>query len=90
VAQAASMRATRGNARYLPGIVLPEALRIETDFDAALVHARDGLVIIATPMAALAEVLRRIGARASGAMWLCKGFEQGTGRLGHEIAAAVD
>jgi glycerol-3-phosphate dehydrogenase (NAD(P)+) len=90
VAQAASMRATRGNSRYLPGIVLPAALQIETDFDAALAHARDGLVIIAAPMAALAEVLRRIGARASGAMWLCKGFEQGTGRLGHEIAAAVD
>jgi glycerol-3-phosphate dehydrogenase (NAD(P)+) len=47
-------------------------------------------VIIATPMAALDEMLRRIGNRASGVVWLCKGFEQRTGLLGHEIARAVD
>ncbi len=89
-AQAAQMHATRSNARYLPGVKLPAALQIEADFDAALTHARDGLVIVATPMAALDEMLRRVGTRASGVMWLCKGFEQRSGRLGHEIARAVD
>ena len=89
-AQAVLLHADRTNARYLPGVALPDALHIEADFDAALAHARGGLVIVATPMAALDELLRRIGARAAGVIWLCKGFEQRTGRLGHEIARAVD
>jgi len=88
-AQAALMQSTRSNARYLPGVAVPASLQIEADFDAALAHARDGLVIVATPMAALDEMLRRIGTRASGVMWLCKGFEQRSGRLGHEIARAA-
>jgi glycerol-3-phosphate dehydrogenase (NAD(P)+) len=85
-AQAAQMRASRSNVRYLDGVTLPEALQIDADFDAALAHARDGLVIIATPMAALDEMLRRIGTRVAGVLWLCKGFEQRSGRLGHELA----
>jgi glycerol-3-phosphate dehydrogenase (NAD(P)+) len=88
--QAAQLRATRTNARYLPGVALPPALQIETDFDAALAHARDGLVIVATPMAALEAMLRRIGARAGGVLWLCKGFEPSSGRLGHELARSLD
>jgi glycerol-3-phosphate dehydrogenase (NAD(P)+) len=87
--QVAQMRTARTNARYLPGVPLPDALQIDADFDAALAHARDGLVILATPMAALDEMLRRIGTRAPALLWLCKGFEPGTGRLGHEIARAV-
>ena len=85
-AQAAQMRASRSNERYLAGVTLPGALQIDVDFDAALAHARDGLVIVATPMAALDEMLRRIGTRAAGVLWLCKGFEQRSGRLGHELA----
>jgi glycerol-3-phosphate dehydrogenase (NAD(P)+) len=87
-AQAAQMTASRRNAHYLPGVALPEALQLNTDFDAALAHARDGLVIVATPMAALAEMLTRIGTRAAGVLWLCKGFEPRGGLLGHELARA--
>ena len=88
--QAARMSATRENATYLPGVPLPGALQIDADFDAALAHARGGLVIVATPMAALDEMLRRIGPRADGVLWLSKGFERRSGRLGHEIARALD
>ncbi len=84
--QALEMHVSRANVPYLPGVSLPPALRIDADFDDALAHARDGLVVIATPMAALDEMLRRIGHRASGVLWLCKGFETVSGRLGHEIA----
>ena len=87
--QVAEMIASRSNARYLPGVKLPDALQLDTDFDAALAHARDGLVIVATPMAGLDEMLRRIGDRASGVLWLCKGFEQRSGLLGHELARAA-
>ena len=85
--QAAQMRSLRRNAVYLPEIALPPALQITADFSAALRHARDGLVVIATPMAGLEEMLRRAGAETqAGLLWLCKGFQGGTGWLGHEVA----
>ena len=87
-AQADVIRSARSNPRYLPGVMLPAALRIESDFDAALA-ADDTLVIVATPMAGLREMLERLKSRSSGVLWLCKGFEQGSGLLGHEIARKV-
>ena len=88
-AQAAQMRAARVNPAYLPDVALPDSLIVDADFDAALANARTGLVIIATPMAALDEMLRRVGTKASGVLWLCKGFEQRSGLLGHELAWAA-
>ena len=91
-AQCAALRAERVNRRYLDGVALPSALAITSDFDAALAHCRGGLAIVATPMAALAEMLRRIagaGGETPGVLWLCKGLEQGSARLGHEVAQAV-
>jgi glycerol-3-phosphate dehydrogenase (NAD(P)+) len=87
--QVARMRSLRRNARYLPEVALPPALQLSADFDAAVAHARGGLLIVATPMAGLAAVLRALPADAPGVLWLCKGFEEGTGWLGHEIAAAA-
>ena len=87
--QAAQMRETRRNWVYLPSVDLPTTLVIEHDLAAALAHARGGLVIVATPMAGLEEMLRRIGSVAAGVLWLCKGFEPGSGRLGHELARDV-
>ena len=88
-AQLQRMSAQRRNERYLPDVALPESLQLSSDFDASLAHARGGLIIIATPMAALAEMLQRLPAHAPGVLWLCKGFQEGTGWLGHEVAAAV-
>lgn len=89
-AQAAEMQQARRNARYLPDAPFPDALQVTADFAQAVAHAHahEGLVIIGTPMAALAEMLQRLPVDAA-ALWLCKGFEKGTGRLGHEIARAV-
>lgn len=89
--QVAKMRSVRRNARYLPEIPLPPALQITADFRAAVAHARDGLVIVATPMAALHEMLSSLAAAADGfgVLWLCKGFQEGTGWLGHEVAAVA-
>jgi glycerol-3-phosphate dehydrogenase (NAD(P)+) len=89
-AQAEALQRIRRNERYLPGIGLPQALQVTADFDAAVRHGAGGLVLIATPMAALREMLARLPADPGlGILWLCKGFEQGSGRLGHEIAAVV-
>ncbi len=83
--QAAQMDAQRRNERYLPEVPLPAALQISADHDAALRHARGGLLVIATPMAALRERLAALPPDMP-ALWLCKGFEAGSGELGHEIA----
>jgi len=85
-AQAAQMQAARRNTRYLDGIDLPVGLAITADFERALDHAAGGLVLIATPMAALDEMLRRLPADPPGVLWLCKGFEQASGSLGHAVA----
>lgn len=87
-AQAAAMSAERRNRRYLPEASFPEGLQLTADFDTALAHAEGGLLVIATPMAALRETLARLP-RTARAWWLCKGFEAGTGLLGHEVAREV-
>jgi glycerol-3-phosphate dehydrogenase (NAD(P)+) len=86
--QAEAMRRTHTNERYLPDIKLPASLRLASDCSAALEHAQRGLFVIATPMSGLRETLALLphGARA---LWLCKGFEAGTGHLGHEVAQQV-
>ena len=84
-AQAAALQRERCNERYLPGIALPPTLAVTADHAAALRHAEGGLLIVATPMAALRERLAALPA-AQPVLWLCKGFEAGSGALGHEIA----
>ncbi len=83
--QAARLQAERENARYLPGFALPPALRITADAGEAHAVAGAGLAIVGTPMAGLRAQLAALppGTRV---LWLCKGFEVGTGALGHEIA----
>lgn len=93
--QAEQLHAHRHNQRYLPGVALPAALHVTSDFEAAVAHARgatQGLLIIATPMAALQEILgrlARVGSTIPPVFWLCKGFQEGSGWLGHEVAHAV-
>ncbi len=91
VQQVAAMRLQRCNARYLETAAFPAGLEVTDDFDGAVAHARDGLLIVATPMSGLASVLRALPTdpRAPGLFWLCKGFQEGTGLLGHELAQQV-
>lgn len=79
------MRAGRRNAAYLPDSELPAALGLTADRADAIAHAERGLTIIATPMSGLRETLAALPS-AQHVLWLCKGFEAGTRRLGHEIA----
>jgi glycerol-3-phosphate dehydrogenase (NAD(P)+) len=86
-AQAQAMQTQRHNTRYLPGIALPPMLQVTHDFAAALAHGRSGLVLVATPMAALHSMLQSLQRHAGpGVMWLCKGFQKDSGLLGHEVA----
>lgn len=87
-AQAEVMQRTGRNERYLADEPLPDALVVTSDLRAACTHADSGLTIIGTPMAALGQMLQTVPQGAA-VVWLCKGFEAGTGRLGHEVAGAV-
>ena len=83
--QAAEMVATRRNQRYLPEGNLPEFLRITADPAEAWDIAERGLAVIGSPMSGLRERLAALPPHGH-ALWLCKGFEAGSGKLGHEIA----
>jgi glycerol-3-phosphate dehydrogenase (NAD(P)+) len=87
-AQAAGMRARGRNQLYLSEVALPGALRVTADHAEALAHGRDGLTVIATPMAGLRQQLAALP-DARPVIWLCKGFEANSGALGHEVARAV-
>ncbi len=83
----ATLAQQRCNERYLPGITLPAALRYAPDLLPAVAHARDGLLLVATPTAALRELLRQLHDAASlpPIVWLCKGLERSSAALAHEI-----
>jgi glycerol-3-phosphate dehydrogenase (NAD(P)+) len=87
--QIALLRQSRRNQRYLDDVNLPDELHLGADLGAALQHARNGLVVLATPMAGLQGMLRRLPPGTGPVVWLCKGFQEGTGWLGHEVAQAV-
>jgi glycerol-3-phosphate dehydrogenase (NAD(P)+) len=84
--QARALASERRNTRYLPEIALPEALRVESDLDRALLGAQ--LLVAATPVAGLRELLRRLKGGTVPLVWLCKGFEEESAALPHEIVAA--
>lgn len=82
-AQAADMDRLRENHRYLPGAVLPPTLQVGADLGHALQGA--DLIVVGTPMAGLRDTLKACPGDTP-LLWLCKGFEAGSGLLGHEIA----
>ena len=87
-AQAEALQRERCNTRYLPEVALPPDLAVTADLAAALRHGDGGLTVIATPMAGLRPALLSLPPGRA-ALWLCKGFEAGTGALGHEVARSV-
>ncbi len=85
--QAKALDVARRNTRYLPEIALPESLRIHADLDKALSGA--AILIAATPVAGLRDLLGSLRGGKVPLVWLCKGFEQDSAALPHEIVAAA-
>lgn len=86
---AVDLKNTRENRRFFPGYRLPDNVAVETDFAAAVSAAE--LLIIATPIAGLrptVEQLRALDCQAP-LLWVCKGFEAGTGKLAHQVVGEV-
>ena len=89
--QAAAMRTQRQNARYLPGIALPDSIEISSATLSSLLSTSPNcdLWVIATPMAGLRAALTAMAEVNAPVAWLCKGLESGTGLMPHEVQAQV-
>ena len=86
----AAIARDRQNARYLPGIALPDGLSVNADLAATLQDA--DLVLVVVPSHAFADTLRALAPHrpaGAGVAWASKGFEPGSGRFLHEVAAEV-
>lgn len=88
--QVRSINANHENARYLPGISLPESLKASTDLAESVRDA--DFILVVTPSHAFKETVQALAPyRKSGVgvSWASKGFEPGSGRFLHEVAAEI-
>lgn len=79
----------RENRRFLPGYPVPAEVVASGDFSGVLDGAE--LLLIATPIAGLRPTLQHLadsGCRTP-LLWVCKGFEAGSGLLPHVVAADI-
>lgn len=82
----AQMAAVRENQRYLTGFAFPENLQIAGSLAAACRDAE--LILIATSVAGLRptlSALKALNLAQKPMITACKGFEEGTGLLPHEV-----
>jgi glycerol-3-phosphate dehydrogenase (NAD(P)+) len=87
---AASMRETRQNATYLPGIELPEGLAVTSSLEEAVEGAR--IVFMAVPSHGFRDVLTGVQPLADGieaVVSLAKGIEIGTNLRMSQVVAEV-
>lgn len=81
---ARQMQQDGSNARYLPGIPLRD-LAVTADLAAAIDGA--DYLVSAVPTSGFRDLLRQLRGTSSPLVWLCKGFETGTMKLPHQVAA---
>jgi glycerol-3-phosphate dehydrogenase (NAD(P)+) len=92
-----SIASQRENPRYLAGIKLHPTLKVQADFALAAQNALnqpDPLWVLGTPMGALRQTLEHLLQIAPiekwpPLIWLCKGFEVGTGLMPHQVVEEV-
>jgi glycerol-3-phosphate dehydrogenase (NAD(P)+) len=89
MAQAA---ATRVNSSYLPGFTLPDNLNVTANFEEAVAHssAPTALIIVASSVSGLRSLAEQLRPhRIPNIVWLCKGLEEKTQLLPHQIVHEV-
>ncbi len=85
-------KAHRENTPYLPGFVLPAALTVTSDFTQAIahIHHTQSLLIVASSVSGLRALSERLrGHSIPNIVWLCKGLEENTRLLPHQIVKEV-
>lgn len=94
--QASSLSVEKQNVRYLPGITLPEELQIVSSLHRALSWLSQAsaqkLLLLAVPVSGLREMCQVLSQQFHKPdclhpliIWTCKGFEERTAYLPHEI-----
>lgn len=88
-AQATAIDTARCNQRYLPEAALPASMTVTADLDKALAGAE--LIVLSAPVVGLRHLAQALHSRRSEVpfIWLCKGFEEGSGLLPHQVVEAV-
>ncbi|WP_089397868.1 NAD(P)H-dependent glycerol-3-phosphate dehydrogenase [Noviherbaspirillum humi] len=84
----------RENAVYLPGFPLPASLVLTSDLEQALAHVcaagQPSLLIAGTAVAGLRPLAEQLRGRdLPNLVWLCKGFEEDTRLLPHQVVQQV-
>jgi glycerol-3-phosphate dehydrogenase (NAD(P)+) len=84
-----AMRTHRVNVRYLPDCPLPAALHLEPDFATAVESAE--LIVVSVPSHGLRPTLEALARHPvlPPLVWVCKGFETGSGKLPHQLVADI-
>jgi glycerol-3-phosphate dehydrogenase (NAD(P)+) len=88
----AQMAARRENADYLPGFALPATLAAGSDLRQALAHVAgpESLLVVATSVAGLRPLALQLQSfDLPNLVWLCKGFEEGSRLLPHQVLREV-
>lgn len=84
------MQESRENARYLPGITLPDEITLEVDLAKAV--SDSDTILLVVPSYGFADVLEQIKPHlrpTARVAWATKGLEPGTGRLLSDVATDV-
>jgi len=86
---AEQIQTSRSNERYLKGIKLPDSLKVTASWSDAFQDAQqDTLVVLATPVAGLKEMvsnLLKTNDVPRNWVWLCKGLEPDTAAMPHQV-----
>jgi len=88
----ARIAAAHENVDYLPGFTLPARLATGSDLQQALAHVAgpDSLLIVATSVAGLRPLALQLRPyKLPNLVWLCKGFEEGSRLLPHQVLRDV-
>lgn len=92
--QLAGIRKSGENIDYLPGVILPQSLQLEDSLERAIARlSKHDLLVIATPMSGLAEMIIKVLQLAKhplNIIWLCKGLEPTTALLPHQVVERED
>jgi glycerol-3-phosphate dehydrogenase (NAD(P)+) len=92
--QLAGIRRSGENIDYLPGVILPQSLQLEDSLERAIAQlSENDLLVIATPMSGLAEMIVKVLQLAKhplNIIWLCKGLEPTTALLPHQVVERED
>ena len=92
--QLSSIQKTGENAAYLPGVILPAGLQLESSFEHAIERlSENDLLVIATPMSGLSETaaqVLRLAKHPLNIVWLCKGLEPSSTLLPHQVVERED